>query len=40
MTIKFDDSEKQARYESISFQEIQAEINELKVHFLPLVDCV
>ncbi|THU67556.1 hypothetical protein C4D60_Mb05t25900 [Musa balbisiana] len=30
MTIKFDDSEKQARYESISFQEIQAEINELK----------
>ncbi|RZR87796.1 hypothetical protein BHM03_00015284 [Ensete ventricosum] len=30
MTIKFDDSGKQARYESISFQEIQAEINELK----------
>ncbi|URE00043.1 ethanolamine kinase [Musa troglodytarum] len=30
VTIKFDDSGKQARYESISFQEIQAEINELK----------
>lgn len=35
--LKIEDSAKQATYESISFQEIQAEINELKV--LWLVGC-
>lgn len=32
--LKFDDSEKQAKYEAISFDEIREEINKLKVFFL------
>ena len=38
-TLKFDDTEKQKMYETISFKEIREEVNGLKVQFL-VIDLV
>lgn len=38
-TLKFDDSEKQAKFETISFAEIRDEVNDLKVQVLSEISC-